>query len=197
MAAPAGHPARPAHRLRTHRCQSRRENRPARHPAHRPDTEHSPKRADPRRGQNYFGAEFETTFTEEGLILVRPARKGEPQRAGVGGPVVAASAAVVISTMSIGHRAHHRARGGRLRGCHSFGPSGAANIPPGAAQGWGHTTNGVFGRCLSRRRMGKSCLGWVTLTGALPRSFSTRAKPPDLSRPAPECRSTQPGGRYR
>ena len=32
--------------------------------------------------KNYFGAEFETTLTEEGLPLLRPARKGEPDRAG-------------------------------------------------------------------------------------------------------------------
>jgi hypothetical protein len=42
----------------------------------------------PRPGQiiigdkNYFGAEFETTLAEAGLTLLRPARKGEPQRAG-------------------------------------------------------------------------------------------------------------------
>lgn len=42
----------------------------------------------PRPGQiligdkNYFGAEFEATLTEEGLTLLRPARKGEPDRAG-------------------------------------------------------------------------------------------------------------------
>jgi hypothetical protein len=42
----------------------------------------------PRPGQiligdkNYFGAEFEATVTEEGLTLLRPARKGEPDRAG-------------------------------------------------------------------------------------------------------------------
>jgi len=32
--------------------------------------------------KNYFGAEFETTLTETGLTLLRPARKGEPERAG-------------------------------------------------------------------------------------------------------------------
>ena len=32
--------------------------------------------------KNYFGAEFETTLAEEGLTLFRPARKGEPDRAG-------------------------------------------------------------------------------------------------------------------
>ncbi|MCA1822191.1 MAG: IS982 family transposase [Pseudonocardia sp.] len=32
--------------------------------------------------KNYFGAEFETTLAEAGLTLLRPARKGEPQRAG-------------------------------------------------------------------------------------------------------------------
>ena len=42
----------------------------------------------PRPGQiiigdkNYFGAEFETTLAEAGLTLLRPARKGEPHRAG-------------------------------------------------------------------------------------------------------------------
>jgi hypothetical protein len=42
----------------------------------------------PRPGQiiigdkNYFGAEFEATLAEAGLTLLRPARKGEPQRAG-------------------------------------------------------------------------------------------------------------------
>jgi hypothetical protein len=42
----------------------------------------------PRPGQiiigdkNYFGAEFETTLAEAGLTLLRPARKGEPDRAG-------------------------------------------------------------------------------------------------------------------
>jgi hypothetical protein len=42
----------------------------------------------PRPGQiiigdkNYFGAEFETTLAEAGLTLLRPARKGEPPRAG-------------------------------------------------------------------------------------------------------------------
>jgi hypothetical protein len=42
----------------------------------------------PRPGQiiigdkNYFGAEFETTLTEADLTLLRPARKGEPDRAG-------------------------------------------------------------------------------------------------------------------
>lgn len=32
--------------------------------------------------KNYFGAEFETTLADEGLTLLRPARKGEPDRAG-------------------------------------------------------------------------------------------------------------------
>lgn len=32
--------------------------------------------------KNYFGAEFETTLAEAGLTLLRPARKGEPDRAG-------------------------------------------------------------------------------------------------------------------
>jgi hypothetical protein len=32
--------------------------------------------------KNYFGAEFETTLTEAGLTLLRPARKDEPDRAG-------------------------------------------------------------------------------------------------------------------
>ena len=32
--------------------------------------------------KNYFGTEFETTLTEAGLTLPRPARKGEPPRAG-------------------------------------------------------------------------------------------------------------------
>ena len=32
--------------------------------------------------KNYFGAEFETTLTEAGLTLLRPARKGEADRAG-------------------------------------------------------------------------------------------------------------------
>ena len=32
--------------------------------------------------KNYFGAEFEATLAEEGLTLLRPARKGEPDRAG-------------------------------------------------------------------------------------------------------------------
>jgi Transposase DDE domain len=42
----------------------------------------------PRPGQiligdkNYFGAEFEATLAEAGLTLLRPARKGEPDRAG-------------------------------------------------------------------------------------------------------------------
>jgi hypothetical protein len=42
----------------------------------------------PRPGQiiiadkNYFGTEFETTLAEAGLTLLRPARKGEPNRAG-------------------------------------------------------------------------------------------------------------------
>jgi Transposase DDE domain len=42
----------------------------------------------PRPGQiiigdkNYFGAEFETTLAQTGLTLLRPARKGEPDRAG-------------------------------------------------------------------------------------------------------------------
>ena len=42
----------------------------------------------PRPGQiiigdkNYFGAEFETTLAQAGLTLLRPARKGEPNRAG-------------------------------------------------------------------------------------------------------------------
>ena len=47
-----------------------------------------PTRSAPRPGQiiigdkNYFGAEFETTLAEAGLTLLRPARKGEPDRAG-------------------------------------------------------------------------------------------------------------------
>jgi hypothetical protein len=32
--------------------------------------------------KNYFGAEFETTLAEAGLNLLRPARKGEPERPG-------------------------------------------------------------------------------------------------------------------
>jgi Transposase DDE domain len=32
--------------------------------------------------KNYFGAEFETTLTEAGLTLLRPARTGEPDRVG-------------------------------------------------------------------------------------------------------------------
>ena len=32
--------------------------------------------------KNYFGAEFETTLAEAGLTLLRPARKGEPDRSG-------------------------------------------------------------------------------------------------------------------
>jgi hypothetical protein len=32
--------------------------------------------------KNYFGAEFETHLADAGLTLLRPARKGEPQRAG-------------------------------------------------------------------------------------------------------------------
>jgi hypothetical protein len=32
--------------------------------------------------KNYFGAEFETLLAEAGLRLLRPARKGEPERAG-------------------------------------------------------------------------------------------------------------------
>jgi hypothetical protein len=32
--------------------------------------------------KNYFGTEFEATLAEEGLTLLRPARKGEPDRAG-------------------------------------------------------------------------------------------------------------------
>jgi hypothetical protein len=47
-----------------------------------------PTRSAPRPGQiiigdkNYFGAEFETTLTQAGLTLLRPARKGEPDRCG-------------------------------------------------------------------------------------------------------------------
>jgi hypothetical protein len=60
--------------MRTHRRQSRRTNGPARHPAHDPSL------STHRNGQiligdkNYFGTEFETTLTEEGLTLLRPAR---------------------------------------------------------------------------------------------------------------------------
>ncbi|WP_158893662.1 transposase, partial [Amycolatopsis anabasis] len=32
--------------------------------------------------KNYYGAEFETTLTQEGIRLLRPARKGEPERPG-------------------------------------------------------------------------------------------------------------------
>jgi hypothetical protein len=32
--------------------------------------------------KNYFGAEFERDLTERELVLLRPARKGEPERAG-------------------------------------------------------------------------------------------------------------------
>jgi hypothetical protein len=32
--------------------------------------------------KNYFGAEFETTLAKAGLTLLRPARKGEPDRSG-------------------------------------------------------------------------------------------------------------------
>jgi Transposase DDE domain len=32
--------------------------------------------------KNYFGAEFEATLAEAGLTLLRPARKGEPDRSG-------------------------------------------------------------------------------------------------------------------
>jgi hypothetical protein len=32
--------------------------------------------------KNYFGAEFETTLTKQGLTLLRPARKNEPHRTG-------------------------------------------------------------------------------------------------------------------
>ncbi len=32
--------------------------------------------------KNYFGTEFETTLADAGLTLLRPARKGEPPRAG-------------------------------------------------------------------------------------------------------------------
>jgi hypothetical protein len=32
--------------------------------------------------KNYFGAEFEATLAEAGLTLLRPARKGEPDRCG-------------------------------------------------------------------------------------------------------------------
>jgi hypothetical protein len=34
--------------------------------------------------KNYFGAEFEATLASAGITLLRPARKGEPERAGAG-----------------------------------------------------------------------------------------------------------------
>jgi hypothetical protein len=34
--------------------------------------------------KNYFGTEFEYSLTEQGLRLLRPARRGEPERAGAG-----------------------------------------------------------------------------------------------------------------
>ncbi|MGH3487776.1 MAG: IS982 family transposase, partial [Actinopolymorphaceae bacterium] len=34
--------------------------------------------------KNYYGAQFESTLADSGLRLLRPARKGEPERPGAG-----------------------------------------------------------------------------------------------------------------
>ena len=80
-AAPGHHPARPAGRLRAGRRQGRRAAGPARHPRRR--------RPGPARpGQviigdkDYYGRDFEAALAGAGLVLLRPARKGEPEPAG-------------------------------------------------------------------------------------------------------------------
>ncbi len=81
-AAPAVHAGRPARRLRAHRRQSRRTPDAAGHLRRRPRPGRRPARPILIGDKNYYGREFETALDQAGVRLLRPARKGESDRAG-------------------------------------------------------------------------------------------------------------------
>jgi hypothetical protein len=63
-------------------AQSRRTPGPARHALRRPHPGRVPARADPARGQELRGRDFEASIADAGIQLLRRARKDEPERAG-------------------------------------------------------------------------------------------------------------------
>jgi hypothetical protein len=81
-AAPGLHPAGPAGRLRAGRRQSRRAPGAAGHPCRRPDPAGHPGWPDLIADKHDYGAGFEAELAAQGVRLLRPARKGEPDRAG-------------------------------------------------------------------------------------------------------------------
>lgn len=81
--APGVHPAGPAHRLRPDRGQGRRTRDPAGPARHRTGTGRRPGRADADRRQELLRRRaFKHQLAEQDIRLLRPARKGEPERAG-------------------------------------------------------------------------------------------------------------------
>ena len=77
------HPARPARRLRADRRQSRRAPGPAGHPRRRPGPGRRPARADPHRRQELLRRRVrDRPGRRPASTLLRPARKGEPERPG-------------------------------------------------------------------------------------------------------------------
>jgi len=81
-AAPGRHPAGPADRLRAHRREGRRTSSPTRL------LNDNPTLAGSRPGQiligdkNYYGRDFQADLADQGIQLLRRARKGEPERPG-------------------------------------------------------------------------------------------------------------------
>jgi hypothetical protein len=80
--APGRHPRRAPRRLRADRRQSRRTADPARHLHRRPSPGRHPAWPDPPADRQYYGATFEAALAAGQLTLLRPARKGEPERPG-------------------------------------------------------------------------------------------------------------------
>ncbi len=93
------HPGRSAGHLRVDQPQGRRTGSAAR-ACSKSNPISSP--TDPRQtvigDKNYFGHEFEARLHESTVRLLRPTRKGEPERAGSGS----------VQTTSAGHRVHQR-----------------------------------------------------------------------------------------
>ena len=81
-AAPGVHPPGPARRLRPDRGQGRRARDPARPPGRRTRTRAARPAQTLIGDKNYFGRDFEHQLAEQDIRLLRPARKGEPERPG-------------------------------------------------------------------------------------------------------------------
>jgi hypothetical protein len=81
-AAPGLHPARPSGRVRVDRGEGRRTRDPAGPARRRAAAHRRAPQPDADRRQELLGREFEQQLAELDIRLLRPARKGEPERAG-------------------------------------------------------------------------------------------------------------------